>query len=1151
MSDLAARMASLSPERRRALEKLLEQRRAAGAGEPDRVSARASEAGPAPLSFGQQRLWFLHRLDPASSVYNVHTTIDVSGLAVDAVQRAVAAIVGRHQVLRTTFAETPDGAVAVVQPASEVRLAHVDLSPVPDDERQGRLAALASAHAHEPFDLERGPVLRGTYVDLGGGDAVLLVSMHHIVTDGWSMDVFSRELAAAAEAFSAGRPSPLAPLPVQYADFAIWQREQLQGARLEAELDWWRRTLAGAPPVLDLPFDRPRPAVQSDEGAFQGMVLPADASEGLRAMARREATTLFTVLLAAFYVLLYRLTGQGDLAVGLPVGGRTRAELEPLIGFFVNTVVLRTDLSDAPSFTALVRRVHENVTGALAHQDLPFERLVAAMAPDRHLSRAPLFQVMAQLLGSEALAEHDGGPTVPGEVEYGTSLFDFSVDFTDTPSGIRSTVQYSTDLFEHATITRWLHAWRRLLEAVLDDPARSIATVPLLTGEEKRFLVETVNATATAFSPVDSALALIDARVAETPDAIAIVAHDGSYTYRALAARVAALAGTLVAAGVRPGDIVAVHLDRSAAFVTAILAVLDAGAAYAPIDSATPASRIAYFLDDTRARVLLTETRLLDRLPERTCRTVCLDDEAVFTPSPTYARPPVAPGDLAYVIYTSGSTGRPKGVMITHAALLNFVRAAIAVYGFGRGDRILQFASIAFDASIEEIFGALACGATLVVRTPTMLDSVATMLAECRSLGVTVLDLPTAFWHLLVQTLAAGEARLPDDVRLVILGSERALPERLLDWDRTIGGRVRLMHGYGPTESTVVATVADLTTPPGGRAMTREVPIGRPVANVRLYILDRHGEPVPIGVHGEGWIGGDQLSTGYLNQPEATAAAFVPDPFRPGQRVYRSGDRLSRLPDGQVMFHGRIDAQIKVRGHRVEPGEIESVLAQHPAVEGCAVVGVDGPAGTQLVGGVTIAEGQRATAAELRAFLESSLPAYMVPAIVLLDALPLTVTGKVDRGRLESLAQSVSHGAPSEYRAPATGAERTAAAVWASVLGVAQVGLDDEFFALGGHSLLALQIVSRLAAHHGVDVPLRALFEHPKLEDFARVVAAAPPTSTSAVAIVMPAAQRASFRAEIVDGRLIVSDSLRRLLATFVPTATGGGARDARADSPS
>lgn len=1134
MSDVAQRLASLSPEKRALLEKLLRQKSSASPAAS--IPRRAPGDEAAPLSFGQHRLWFMHRLDAESSVYNVHTTLDVSLFSADVTRQAIREIVRRHEILRTIFREERGHAVQVVLPEIALDLPLVDVSARAEAEREEVLEQLSDDIAHQPFDLQRGPLVRGTIVQLDTDERWLLIAMHHAVTDGWSMDVFNRELQALGEALTAGGPSPLPPLPIQYSDFAAWQRGQLQGAVLEQQLAWWKQTLDGAPPVLELPTDRPRPAVQSDEGAFQAVLLAAAPSARLRDLARREGTTLFNVLLTAFKVMLHRSTGQHDIVVGLPVGGRTRAELEPLIGFFVNTLVLRTDVSGDPTFTELVGRVRKTTTDALAHQDLPFEQLVAAVAPDRHLSRAPLFQVMVQLLGSDTLArDHEDGPTEPGDVEPGTSLFDLSIDFTDGRSGIRSVIQYSTDLFEHDTITRLLHNWRVLLEAAADDPDRRISQLPVMTTAEREYVVDTCNATTVEFAAVSNVAALFAQQVERSPDTLAVVGEDESLSYRELAGQVRRLAAELAHAGVGRDVFVGLFMDRTPSLIVSMLAVLEAGGAYVPIDPSTPPDRIRYIVDDTSAPILLTQSWLVDRLPAQRCLTVCVDRERLPSPPAHAAASEGAdPSSLAYVIYTSGSTGRPKGVTITNAALLNFARGAIAVYGFGPSDRVLQFASIAFDTSVEEILGTLLTGATLVLRTAAMMESIERFLAECAALGVTVLDPPTAFWHLIVQELISGAVRLPPSVRLVIFGSERALPERLLDWDRVVGRRVRLMHGYGPTETTIVATIADLTTPLDGRPSRREVSIGRPVPNTRVYVVDSYGEPVPVGVQGEALIGGAQVARGYLNQPETTSRAFVDDPFNPGERLYRTGDRVSRLPNGELLFHGRVDDQIKIRGFRVEPGEIESALAQHPAVQGCAVVGAPARSGgLQLVAYVVAEETSDVGPSELKAYLEAGLPAFMVPsAIVMVGDLPLTVTGKVDRNRLAEQAPEETR-TSGRSRAPRSLVEQQVAAVWSFVLSAPDIGLDDDFFQLGGHSLLALQIVGRLRAEHGVEVPLRALFERPRLEDFARAVAEAPATAPGSLFGALAPVPRERFRARLENGVLIVPDALRQVLREY------------------
>jgi amino acid adenylation domain-containing protein len=1134
LSDVSSRVAALSPEKRAALEKLIRQK---GLTLPFRpIVAREQSQGSSPLSFGQERLWFLHRLDPASAVYNVHTSVNISDFEADVVRRAVAEILRRHHILRTTFREEDGRVTQVVMPTAGMHIPLVDLGDWLAEEREEQLARLSDEMAHEPFDLVRGPLVRAKIV-LAEHVRLLLVTMHHIVTDRWSIDVFDQELQTLCNAFAAGKPSPLASLPIQYGDFAAWQRDQLQGPALDEQLAYWRCALEGAPPVLELPTDRPRPVAQTDQGAFQAVMLGRSPSDRLRELARREGATLFMVLLTAFKILLHRYTGQHDIIVGLPVGGRTRAELEPLIGFFVNTLVLRTDLSGDPAFTELLSRVRKTTTDALAHQDLPFEKLVATLAPDRHLSRAPLFQVMVQLLDSEAAAEeHGDGPTEPGEVERGTSLFDLSVDFTDSGHGIRSLAQYSTDLFDDSTITRLLQNWRVLLEAIADNPERRISEFSVMTAAERIQVIETCNDTGVELPVAENAHALFEQQVERTPDALALIAGSDRLSYRRLNDCANQLAVKLRRVGVGPEVIVGLCMNPSAALVVSMLGVLKSGGAYVPIDVFTPPRRIQFILEDTKTPVLLTESGLLDRLPADGCHTICLDrcdlSQEANTDLPVLA---ATAENLAYVIYTSGSSGRPKGVMITHGGLMNFALGATSVYGFCARDRVLQFASIAFDASVEEIYPALLAGGTVVMRTPDTLESVERLLTECGNLGVTVLDLPTAFWHLIVQELAAGTVRLPASVRLVIVGSERALPERLLQWDEAVGSGVRLMHGYGPTEVTVASTVADLTTPHGVRPVSREVSIGRPLPNVRLYVLDGYAQPAAIGVAGEAWIGGRQLARGYLNQPELTAQHFVDDPFCDGERAYRTGDRLSRLPDGQLLFHGRIDEQIKIRGYRVEPGEVESLLVQHADVQACAVIVVaTRSVGLQLVAYVTVRASGVANVSTLRAFLEERLPPFMMPShIVILDRLPLTLTGKVDRQALAAMG-AYEPRAGRAHRAPRSDIERQVAAVWSFTLGTGEVGLDDGFFELGGHSLLALQIVGRLRMEYGIDVPLRTLFEHPRLEDFARAVTEAAAAAPGSPAPLLAALPRERFSASLDDkGALVVPEALLLLLNDY------------------
>jgi len=1135
MNDLDRRLAELSPEKRAALEKLLRTRGLTAPMLPIVRRERGREA--LPLSFGQQRLWFLDRLEPGSPIYNVHAAMALApGIGPDVVRRAIGEIVRRHEILRTTFSEVAGRPVPVAAPELMVPLPVADLAPLPAAERERAFTTLAHDHAHRAFDLERGPLLRTQLVRLGDEPDVLLVTMHHIVTDGWSMDIFKSELQALCRAFAAGHTSPLRELTVQYADFAAWQRDWLQGAVLEEQLGYWKRKLEGAPALLDLPTDHPRPPSPSPEGAFQAITLAPAASERLKALSQREGATLFMVLLSAFKLLLHRYTGQHDIVVGSPVAGRTRAEVEGLIGFFINTLALRTDLSGDPTFPELVGRVRATTTEALARQDVPFERLVAELAQERSLSRAPLFQVMVQLLNVGALTDDQAEAlTEPGEVQRGTSLFDLSVDFWESPEGIRAMAQYSVGLFEDATIARMLIHLRTLLEGIAEDPDRRLSELPWMSASERRQLLVEWNATSRAY-PLDlGAHALFEAQVERTPAATALVATGCSLTYAELNGRANRLAHRLRRLGIGPDVLVVLYMDRSPETVIAMLAVLKAGGAYVPVDPATPAERVRFMLEDTRAPVVLTHARLRVPREPRWCLAVDAMEAELGREGEDNPAPEAAPHNLAYVLYTSGSTGRPKGVMISRRSLANFVGAARDAYNVQASDRVLQFASIAFDIAVEEIFPTLAAGATLVLREADELESVAALLRRVEAARVTILDLPTAYWHELVRELFAGAVRLPGCVHTVITGGERLLPERAREWDVAVGDAVRLMQGYGPTEVTVVATVADLTRRRGGRERTREVSIGRPIGNARVYVLDDYQQPVPVGVPGEAWIGGEGLARGYLNLPELTAECFLPDPFRPGtgERLYRTGDRVSFLATGELIFHGRRDHQVKIRGFRVEPGEVDAVLSTHESVRECAVVAEAGPSGDmRLVAYVVPKEGAELDRPALRRFLEERLPSYMIPAtIVTLATLPLTVTGKLDRQRLSAPALGAGLDGPA-FRPPRSVAERGLAAIWSSVLGVSQVGLDDGFFDLGGHSLLATQVVFRVREQLGVEVSLRMLFEHPRLEDLACAVDAARGDDQALIGLPLVHLPRERYRAlRHAEGMLDISPALRAELA--------------------
>ncbi len=1123
MADLSQQIANLSPEKRALLEKLLKQE---GVGQrPNRILPVRRDGGAFPLSFAQQRLWFFDQLEPGSPLYNIPQAVRLTGrLDAGALEQALNEIVRRHEALRTTF-ETRDGQpVQVVAPSLALALAHADLTALPAAEREAEARRQAHAEAQRPFDLRRGPLLRASLLKLGADDHVVLLTLHHIVSDGWSIGVLLRELAILYDAYASGRPSPLPPLPIQYADFVHWQRTTLAGAPLEQQLTYWTQKLGDLPPPLELPTDRPRPAILSARGAHHGFVFPAELAAGLNALAQAEGATLFMALLAGFQILLSRYSGQTDISVGSPIANRTRAEIEPLIGVFINTLVLRTDLSsepgaaEAPGFRALLKRVRETTLGAYAHQDLPFETLVERLHPVRDLSRTPLFQAMFVLQNAPAAGAQPlpatGLRLTPIEAHSGTATFELTLSLTDTPQGLHGALEYSTDLFDAATIERLIGHFRVLLEAAVREPDRPITRLPLLTAEERRLVLETWNATERAYPQAAGVHQLFEAQAARTPEAIAAVvpAQAGrprqTLTYAELDQRAAQLARHLRGLGVGPESLVGLAVERSPEMLVGLLGILKAGGAYLPLDPDYPAERLAFMLQDSGARWVLTTAALAPRLPSTSAQTLCLDadwEKIAASASDVEAPAPFSPDSLAYVIYTSGSTGTPKGVLVPHRAVVNHNLAMAEAFGLTPADRVLQFATLNFDAAVEEIFPTWARGAAVVLRPAGPLLGGAELLALAEAEALTVLDLPTAYWHAWVAELETLGRPLPPSLRLVIVGGEAASAEALAAWRRLAGERVRWLNTYGPTETTVVSTVYVLDAAADPRTVP---PIGRPIANVRAYLLDRHGEPVPVGVPGELYLGGLGVARGYLNRPELTAERFVEVALDDGQqtrdgfadsrpsasvvRLYKTGDLCRYRPDGNLVFVGRADEQVKIRGFRVELGEIEAALQQHPAVQMAVVVALGAGASRRLAAYIVpAAAGAAPSADELRAFLKARLPEYMLPAAWLaLDQLPLTPNGKVNRRALPAPEGSDQTPAAA-YVAPRTPTEELLAEVWARLLNRSRVGALDHFFDLGGHSLLATQLISRVRQTFDVELPLRAVFEQPTIAGLAEQIEAA------------------------------------------------------------
>ncbi|HET9714426.1 MAG TPA: amino acid adenylation domain-containing protein [Pyrinomonadaceae bacterium] len=1042
-----------------------------------------------PMSFAQQRLWFLDQLDPGTSAYNLFTGYRLSGpLDVSALERSLSEIVRRHEVLRTNFAMIEGRLVQILNPPRPIELPLEDLSDVPESEREARLRQLANEEAQRPFDLARGTPIRATLVKLAPDEHVSLLTVHHIVFDGWSMGIFLQEMAVLYDAFSRGAASPLRDLPMQYGDFARWQRQTLQGARLEEILDYWKTQLRDVPPLLELPTDRPRTAMQSFTGTQMPFGLSPELSDSLRALSRQEDVTLFMLLLAAFKVVLWRYSGQENIVVATPVAGRDRSEIEGLIGFFVNTLVLHTDVSGNPTFRDLLKRVREVALGAYAHQDLPFEKLVEEIRPERDTSQNPLFQVMFTLQNvsaptMETAPVQSAGLTMTRiDADSVTSQFDLTLGLIDRETDLVLWIEYNTHLFNRDRIERMSGHLRSLLAAVVENPDLRLSELPLLGETERQQLLSEWNQTGQTYSRDKCIHQLFEQQVENSPDAVAVIFGQHSMSYEELNTRANRLANHLRQLGVGPEVRVGLLAERSFDMVAGILAILKAGGAYVPIDPAYPADRMSFILSDANIQILLAQRHLAEKPGEHSAQVVLVDE---FFNGPAHNPVNTAyPESNAVILYTSGSTGKPKGVVVQHRSLVNYVESAIASYELTANDCVLQFASIGFDTSAEEIFCPLSCGASLVLRTEDMLDSTTHFLERCTAFGISMLTLPTAYWHQLTASMSDRDWELAGRVRLWIGGGEAMLPQSVQEWQRRLGQRVRLINSYGPTEATIACTGYEVTEVED----LSQVPIGRPLTNAEAYILDKYLQPVPVGVYGELCIGGAGLTRGYLNRPGPTAEKFIPNPFNgTGERLYRTGDVARFLSDGNLEYFGRSDHQVKIRGFRIEIGEVEAVLGRHPALRESAVVVREIGSEKRLVAYVVPHASPGPSTSELREFVKAHVPEYMVPSIfMMLERLPLTSSGKIDRKALPAPDQSRPELA-AKMVAPRNEVEQTLAEIWQSVLGLERVGIYDSFFELGGDSILSIQVVSR-ASQKGLRLTPKQIFLNQTIAELALVV---------------------------------------------------------------
>ncbi|MDA3280573.1 pyoverdine non-ribosomal peptide synthetase PvdD [Pseudomonas aeruginosa] len=1088
MQALIEKVGSLSPQERKALAVLLKQQ-GVNLFEIAPVFKR-QDGEPLRLSYAQERQWFLWQLEPESAAYHIPSVLRLRGrLDLDALQRSFDSLVARHETLRTRFRLDGDEARQEIAASMALPLDIVALGPL----EEGALARQVETTIARPFDLERGPLLRVSLLRLAEDDHVLVLVQHHIVSDGWSMQVMVEELVQLYAAYSRGLEVALPALPVQYADYALWQRSWMEAGEKERQLAYWTGLLGGEQPVLELPFDRPRPVRQSHRGAQFILELDIDLSQALRRVAQQEGATAFALLLASFQALLYRYSGQADIRVGVPIANRNRVEIERLIGFFVNTQVLKADLDGRMGFDELLAQARQRALEAQAHQDLPFEQLVEALQPERSLSHNPLFQVLfnyqSEARGNGQAFRFDELQMESVQFDSRTAQFDLTLDLTDEEQRFCAVFDYATDLFDASTVERLAGHWRNLLRGIVANPRQRLGELPLLDAPERRQTLSEWNPAQREYVVQGTLQQRFEEQARQRPQAVALILDEQRLSYGELNARANRLAHCLIARGVGADVPVGLALERSLDMLVGLLAILKAGGAYLPLDPAAPEERLAHILDDSGVRLLLTQGHLLERLPRQAGVEVLaidglvLDGYAESDPLPT-----LSADNLAYVIYTSGSTGKPKGTLLTHRNALRLFSATEAWFGFDERDVWTLFHSYAFDFSVWEIFGALLYGGRLVIVPQWVSRSPEDFYRLLCREGVTVLNqTPSAFKQLMAVACSADMATQQPALRYVIFGGEALDLQSLRPWFQRFGDRQpQLVNMYGITETTVHVTYRPVSEADLEGSLVS--PIGGTIPDLSWYILDRDLNPVPRGAVGELYIGRAGLARGYLRRPGLSATRFVPNPFPggAGERLYRTGDLARFQADGNIEYIGRIDHQVKVRGFRIELGEIEAALAGLAGVRDAVVLAHDGVGGTQLVGYVVAdsAEDAERLRESLRESLKRHLPDYMVPAhLMLLERMPLTVNGKLDRQALPQPDASLSQQA---YRAPGSELEQRIAAIWSEILGVERVGLDDNFFELGGHSLLATRVISRVRQEQQLDASLKTLFERPVLEAFAQ-----------------------------------------------------------------
>ncbi|MBC1189513.1 non-ribosomal peptide synthetase [Microcystis aeruginosa CS-558/01A06] len=1031
-----------------------------------------------PLSFAQQRMWFLYQMYQQNSAYNEALTIRLTGrLNIDILEQTINAIIQRHESLRTTFPMVEGKPIQKIAPSLKIKLLVVNLKDISQDQIDKQIIE----ELQKPFDLTQAPLLRCTLFDLGYENYILVNVFHHIIIDGWSKGILFKELSEFYQAFLSNSTVDLPELAIQYADFAVWQRQWLQGEILENQLNYWKKQLTDAPPLLELPTDKPRPATPNFRGHSISFQIDSELTEKLKLLSQKSGVTLFMTLLAALNTLLFRYSGQDDILIGTPTANRNRQEIEPLIGFFVNTLVLRNSLEGNPTFSGLLQQARNVVLEAYANQDVPFEQVVDGLEIERSLSYNPLFQVMFAMQNAPLNALEL--PDLKAQylaVENQRIKFDLSLvlEEIETEKGayLEGFWEYDSDLFTPERITRMVGHFQTLLKGIVANPQQTVGELPLLTESEKQQLLVEWNQTQQDYPQNLCIHQLFEEQVVKTPDAIAVIDREKSLTYEQLNQKANQLAYYLQNLGVKTEDLVGICIERSALMIIGLLGILKAGAAYVPLDPNYPSERLAYMLEDSAVSVLLTQENLVHTLPNYLGTIFCLDQDGKILDHHPQDNPlhSMTSENLAYVIYTSGSTGKPKGVLIQHQSLLNLVSWHQNAFNITTIDRVTQLAGIAFDASIWEIWPYLTAGACVAIVPPDLLTSPKQLQEWLIAQKITVSFLPTP----LAETLIPLDWSPNRSLRLMLTGGDK-----LNDFPPT-SIPFTLVNNYGPTENTVVTTSVKITP---DLLTEKAPPIGRPISNTQVYILDQYQQPVPIGIPGELYIGGSGLARGYLNRPDLTDAKFIAHPLsqKNSDRLYKTGDLVRYGNDGQIEFIGRIDHQVKIRGFRIELGEIETILNQHPQVKEAIIIAREDQPGVKRLCAYVIAS-QNLTVSQLRLFLQEKLPQYMVPAFfVLLDAFPLTPNGKIERRALPQPALELEDEAAINF-SPGTETERILAAIWQRVLGLKTISINDNFFELGGDSILAIQIIAQ-ANQAGLQITPKQLFSHQTIAQLALI----------------------------------------------------------------